>query len=149
MVYIRGRSSAEYVDSALQPCSSLTIPTRREIAGHDTSRSSVFAIAYPATSRAGNLPTPDYLRCYVLNLLEWQPGDQLGSFRPLDDIFEDAVDKLLLSPPYTPNPKDPSTYLSKEDLLQFLSLDCAQIAMARVCEKKGHLLLVQGISTCD
>ena len=61
-----------------------------------------------------------------------------GTFRPLDDIFEDAADKLCRSPPTVPNPKDPSTQICAGDLTQFLELDCVRSAMKRVCEVKGE-----------
>lgn len=63
----------------------------------------------------------------------------------MDDIFEDAVEKLLLSPPAAPDPKDPSTHLYKDDILQFLSLDCVRGAMMRICEKKGKFARIRAI----
>lgn len=67
----------------------------------------------------------------------------------MDDIFEDAVEKLLLAPPAVPDPTDPSTHLSKEDLLQFLSLDCIPGAMLRVCETKGLSLSTHNYFACN
>lgn len=54
----------------------------------------------------------------------------------MDDIVEDALETLLRSPPTAASPKDPSTQLSRADLLRFLALDCTRAAMARVCETK-------------
>lgn len=67
----------------------------------------------------------------------FQTDSSSGTFRPLDDILELATEKILASPPYEPDPKDPSTFISKEDITTFLSLDCAHSAMKRICEVKG------------
>ena len=74
----------------------------------------------------------------MLNLFGTQLDGSAGTFRPLDDIFEDAVDKLCRSPPAVPNTKDLSTQICADDLTQFLELDCVRIAMKRVCEVKGE-----------
>ncbi|KAI0344673.1 hypothetical protein BDW22DRAFT_1354793 [Trametopsis cervina] len=59
-----------------------------------------------------------------------------ATFRPLDDVIDLAVEKMTLSPPYPPDPKDPTTRISQKDIRTFLSLDCAHSAMKRVCEVK-------------
>ncbi|KAI0695473.1 ribonuclease H2, subunit B [Cytidiella melzeri] len=60
----------------------------------------------------------------------------LGTFRPLDDIFELGIEKTLSSPPGPSYSNDPSTRLCKTDITAFLSLDCAHSAMKRVCQVK-------------
>lgn len=67
-------------------------------------------------------------------LPEYQPRGELGNFRPMDELFEDAVETFIRSPPAVPNLKDPSSEPSKEDMLYFLSLDCARHAMPRICD---------------
>lgn len=62
----------------------------------------------------------------------------MGTFRPLDDVLEDAIEKVCRSPPTGPNPNDPSTQISPEDLTRFLNLECARSAVKRVCETKGE-----------
>ncbi|EKM54493.1 uncharacterized protein PHACADRAFT_123606 [Phanerochaete carnosa HHB-10118-sp] len=72
---------------------------------------------------------PAFLLIPILHVLS-SPNGHAGTFRPVDDMFEDAVEKLLQSAPSS------TEHLCKEDLLRFLSLDCARNAMARTCEKK-------------
>ncbi|THG99363.1 hypothetical protein EW026_g2960 [Hermanssonia centrifuga] len=78
---------------------------------------------------------PAFLLARILKAMMPKEG-VVSNFRPADDIFEDAVEKLVRSPPASPNPKDPSTQLSENDLNRFLSLDCARSALKRVCETK-------------
>ncbi|KAI0093265.1 ribonuclease H2, subunit B [Irpex rosettiformis] len=78
---------------------------------------------------------PAFLLIPVLQPLVPTDGSS-GTFRPLDDIFELASEKVMATPPHEPDPKDPSTCLSKEDIATFLSLQCVHSAMKRVCEVK-------------
>lgn len=78
---------------------------------------------------------PAFLLLPILQALV-QPDGSTGSFRPVDDILEDAVEKLVKAPPVPANPKDPSTQLCKDDLTHFTSLSCTKTAMRRVCETK-------------
>ena len=56
----------------------------------------------------------------------------------MDDIFEDAAEKFLRTHSTVVDTKDLSTQFSPDDVLHFLSLDCARNAMKRVCEVKGE-----------
>lgn len=75
---------------------------------------------------------PAFLLLPILQVLA-PTNDQPGTFRPMDDIFEEAIEKLSQT---TRSNKDPAACLCKEDLLYFVSLDCARKAMARTCETK-------------
>ncbi|GJE92210.1 ribonuclease H2, subunit [Phanerochaete sordida] len=75
---------------------------------------------------------PAFLLVPILHALS-PSSAQAGTFRPMDDMLEDAVEKLIQS---APSKKDPSARLCKEDLLHFVSLDCARNAVSRICEKK-------------
>jgi hypothetical protein len=62
----------------------------------------------------------------------------LGSFRPADDMLEEAA-TLLVKPIAIPKDMDPSTTMSEKDLRYFSSLAFARSALKRVCDVKGNL----------
>ncbi|KAH7929852.1 hypothetical protein BV22DRAFT_1080099 [Leucogyrophana mollusca] len=65
-----------------------------------------------------------------------QPTDgSAGNFRPADDIFTDAAEKLATAS-RSSAAKDPSTILLESDITALLSLDCVEHAMRRICEVK-------------
>jgi len=57
----------------------------------------------------------------------------LGSFRPADDIFEEAAAQLTKA---VPKDKDPPTIISEKDVLCLLSLECIKNALKRMCDVK-------------
>ncbi|KAJ3555767.1 hypothetical protein NM688_g2389 [Phlebia brevispora] len=73
----------------------------------------------------------------LIPVLQATTDGSAGTFRPMDDVFEDAIEKLAGSLSAPTNPKDASTELSSEDLRRFFSLDCARDSMKRVCDVKG------------
>lgn len=61
-----------------------------------------------------------------------------GTFRPADDMWEEATAKVLDSSKLqAATDKDTYLLLSNNHLTQFTSLKCVQSAMSRVCESKG------------
>lgn len=66
------------------------------------------------------------------------------NFRPLDDIFDDAVTALT-----SQNGKNtsPDLQLSRRDLAKFTSMKCVVVAMKNLCEVKGGTLL-PGYANC-
>ncbi|RPD59858.1 hypothetical protein L227DRAFT_653766 [Lentinus tigrinus ALCF2SS1-6] len=62
------------------------------------------------------------------------PTDGPGNFRPLEDIIEEAANKLASSP--TTTPKSADSMISSEDIMFLSNLACIQAAMRRVCEYK-------------
>jgi ribonuclease H2 subunit B len=58
----------------------------------------------------------------------------LGTFRPADDIFEEAAALLRKG---VPKDKDPSMKISGKDIHQFSSLPCVRRALTRLCDVKG------------
>jgi ribonuclease H2 subunit B len=62
----------------------------------------------------------------------------LGSFRPADDVLEEAI-TLLVKAAF--RNKDPSMSISEQDLHDFASLQCVRSALQRLCDIKGNLLL--------
>jgi ribonuclease H2 subunit B len=61
----------------------------------------------------------------------------LGSFRPADDMLEQAATQLVNAGSKN---KDPSMTLSEKDLRHFSSLQCVQSALKRLCDVKGSRL---------
>jgi ribonuclease H2 subunit B len=62
----------------------------------------------------------------------------LGSFRPADDIFEEAATLLVKA---VAKDKDISTTMSEKDILHFSSLQCARNALRRLCDVKGRSII--------
>ncbi|EPQ57284.1 hypothetical protein GLOTRDRAFT_115274 [Gloeophyllum trabeum ATCC 11539] len=60
----------------------------------------------------------------------------VGTFRPLEDVFEEALPKLVEQSEKNASPKDPTASISLRDLETFASLDCAKAAMKNACEVK-------------
>lgn len=61
----------------------------------------------------------------------------LGTFRPADELYEEATSSFLEAGSENVDDKDPSSCMSPGDLNRFWSLDCTQKAMHRICEVKG------------
>ena len=59
----------------------------------------------------------------------------LGSFRPADDIFEEAA---VILDRTAPKDKDPSTMTLEMDLHHFSSFPCIRKALNRLCDAKGR-----------
>ncbi|KAJ7497514.1 ribonuclease H2, subunit B [Mycena latifolia] len=77
---------------------------------------------------------PAFLLIPILQAVYPGNGDQ-GMFRPADEIFEDAAVNLEQSSTSTAG-KDISLIVSKDDVLQFTSLECCKSALNRVCDVK-------------
>ncbi|TFK54172.1 hypothetical protein OE88DRAFT_1675650 [Heliocybe sulcata] len=78
---------------------------------------------------------PSFLLIPLLRAI--QPADgSPGTFRPLEDLFEEALPKLLELAEENASPKDPSASLARRDLELFTSLECVKKAMKNVCEVK-------------
>ncbi|EIN11896.1 hypothetical protein PUNSTDRAFT_111911 [Punctularia strigosozonata HHB-11173 SS5] len=78
---------------------------------------------------------PAFLLMGLLQTIQSREGNP-GQFRPYDDIFEDLVQILTVSPSTPSTSKDPSLHVSQEDLTYLGSLACVQCAMKRICEFK-------------
>ncbi|KAF7985101.1 hypothetical protein HWV62_8995 [Athelia sp. TMB] len=65
--------------------------------------------------------------------LDQEEDGSLGSFRPADDIFEEAAAQLSKNPP---DNKDPSTLSPIRDILHFHTLPCVRKALRRLCDVK-------------
>jgi ribonuclease H2 subunit B len=61
-----------------------------------------------------------------------------GSFRPADDIFEDAVARLIKAQDAQSTAKDPSSAMCEEDIHHLLDTRCIRVALRRVCDVKGN-----------
>ncbi|KAJ7091174.1 ribonuclease H2, subunit B [Mycena epipterygia] len=75
-----------------------------------------------------------FLLIPILQSVYPENGEQ-GMFRPADEIFEDAAANLQQSSTSTAG-KDTSLIVSKDDVLQFTSLECCKSALKRVCDVK-------------
>lgn len=73
---------------------------------------------------------------YVLVQLFVQQDGTLGSFRPADDIFEEASRKFQAS---LQSGETDSSVLSK-DILRFASLKMVKESLKRICDVKGSFL---------
>ena len=74
--------------------------------------------------------------CFLCAEAALQTDGSHGTYRPLDDIFELAVEHLSKYPLSEPTAKDAATQFSADDVSHFLSLGCARNAAKRVCEAK-------------
>lgn len=79
----------------------------------------------------------NYIEIHALTFAIQTDGT-LGSFRPADDIFEEAAVQLTKA---ALKDKDPSTMISEKDVLFLLSLECIRNALKRMCDVKGSGLL--------
>ncbi|KAF7376320.1 hypothetical protein MSAN_00047500 [Mycena sanguinolenta] len=77
---------------------------------------------------------PAFLLIPILQAVYPENGE-LGKFRPADEIFEDAVANLEESSTSAAD-KDASLIISKEDVLQFTSMECCTTALKKVCDVK-------------
>ncbi|KAJ7702974.1 ribonuclease H2, subunit B [Mycena rosella] len=77
---------------------------------------------------------PAFLLIPILQSVYPENGAQ-GMFRPADEIFEDAAANLEQTSTSAAG-KDNLLIVSKEDVLQFTSLECCQSALSRVCDVK-------------
>jgi ribonuclease H2 subunit B len=64
--------------------------------------------------------------CYKFTQTDGSPG----TYRPADDIFEEAAENLKNNSGETEG-----TY--SNDVMRFSSLDCVKKALKRICEEKG------------
>ncbi|KZT26700.1 hypothetical protein NEOLEDRAFT_1240767 [Neolentinus lepideus HHB14362 ss-1] len=78
---------------------------------------------------------PSFLLIPFLRSIQLADGSP-GTFRPLEDLFEEALPKLLELAEANASAKDPSASLSRRDLEMFCSLACMKNAMKNVCEVK-------------
>ncbi|CAL1707637.1 unnamed protein product [Somion occarium] len=79
---------------------------------------------------------PAFLLIPILRSIYLVDGSY-GTFRPADDILEDAMKTYFASLGGTCAIKgDPSSQLSQSDLANLCSLDCVHTAMKRICEVK-------------
>lgn len=70
-----------------------------------------------------------------------QGEDSAGTYRPADDVFEEAA--LKLQHPNESRQMDSSTSLTlKKDVLRFCSLDCVKDALGRICDVKGGVCFI-------
>ncbi|KAJ7079127.1 ribonuclease H2, subunit B [Mycena belliarum] len=77
---------------------------------------------------------PAFLLIPILQSVYGDNGAQ-GMFRPADEIFEDAATNLEQSSTSSAG-KDATLIVSKEDVLEFTSLECCKSALSRVCDVK-------------
>ncbi|KAJ7902042.1 Ydr279p protein family-domain-containing protein [Mycena olivaceomarginata] len=78
---------------------------------------------------------PAFLLIPILQSVYPENGE-LGNFRPADEIFDDAAANLQESSTSAAD-KDVSLIISKDDVLQFTSMECCTSALRRVCDVKG------------
>jgi len=64
-----------------------------------------------------------------------QPDGSVGSFRPAEDIFEDAA-RHIAEASVTGATQDASMRVGVEDILKFAALECTKKAMKRLCDVK-------------
>lgn len=75
----------------------------------------------------------------MLTFAKLQKDGSLSPLRQLDDIFEDAANKLAqVSEAETK--KDLDTTVSQQDIMSLLKLDCIHKAARQVCEVNGMIL---------
>jgi ribonuclease H2 subunit B len=75
------------------------------------------------------------LCCYCcLELMMQKEG---SSFRPVEDMIEDAAKKLARDS-VADAAKNPSLEVTEEDVMQLLQLSCVVDGVKRVCETKGN-----------
>jgi ribonuclease H2 subunit B len=60
----------------------------------------------------------------------------LGTFRPIDDLFEEAAMRLTRDV-VSSSKQDPTAAVSEQDVIAFSRLDCVLAAVPSVCEVKG------------
>ncbi|KAJ7772589.1 ribonuclease H2, subunit B [Mycena maculata] len=77
---------------------------------------------------------PAFLLIPILQAVYPENGDQ-GMFRPEDEIFEDAAANLEQTSTAAAG-KDASLIISKEDVIEFTSMECCESALKRVCDVK-------------
>ncbi|KAJ7268785.1 ribonuclease H2, subunit B [Mycena haematopus] len=77
---------------------------------------------------------PAFLLIPILQAV-YPENSEPGKFRPADEIFDDAAANLEESSTSAAN-KDNSLIISKDDILQFTSMDCCIAALKRVCDVK-------------
>ncbi|KAF8210503.1 ribonuclease H2, subunit B [Mycena galopus ATCC 62051] len=77
---------------------------------------------------------PAFLLIPILQSVYPEGGSQ-GKFRPADEIFDDAAANLEQASTSAAD-KDSSLIISKDDVLQFTSMDCCKAALRRVCDVK-------------
>ncbi|KAF7361700.1 hypothetical protein MVEN_00513600 [Mycena venus] len=77
---------------------------------------------------------PAFLLIPILQSVYPENGE-LGKFRPADEIFDDAAANLEQSSTSAAD-KDVSLIISKDDVLQFTSMECCKTALKRVCDVK-------------
>ncbi|KZP17996.1 hypothetical protein FIBSPDRAFT_1046540 [Athelia psychrophila] len=75
---------------------------------------------------------PVFLLIPILKAAHPQDGS-LGSFRPADDMFEEAATQLSK---VNPDEKDPSARLPSKDILHLFTLPCVRKALKRACDVK-------------
>ncbi|KAA1476046.1 hypothetical protein DENSPDRAFT_806586 [Dentipellis sp. KUC8613] len=77
---------------------------------------------------------PAFLLIPLIELTKPAEG-HAGTFRALDDIFDEAL-VTLQKKPQKPIPGDPTSTLCEKDVLALSALDCARSALARICDTK-------------
>ena len=69
--------------------------------------------------------------------MENQNDGTSGTYRPVDDLFEEASVKLQGS-------QGESDGVFNDDVRYFSSLECVKAALTRICEMKGKFLISFG-----
>ncbi|KAG6378137.1 hypothetical protein JVT61DRAFT_13825 [Boletus reticuloceps] len=78
---------------------------------------------------------PLFLLIPILRAIKQLNGG-IGSFRPAEDIFEDAARHMTESSMTSPS-QDTSMHVRVEDIMKFGALECTKKAMKRLCDVKG------------
>jgi ribonuclease H2 subunit B len=65
-----------------------------------------------------------------------QADGSLGTFRPIEDLFEAAATHLTRDTTAS-SKTDPTLAISEQDVMELFRLDCIASAVRSVCEVKG------------
>lgn len=85
---------------------------------------------------------------FRINSVQTQTDGTLGNFRPLEDIFEDAANKIGRSSAESGG-KDASIMIPEQDVMHLLQLDCVRAAAHAICETKGTSTFEHSASFTD
>jgi hypothetical protein len=120
--------------------------TRREAPCHDPNRPRIPPRTHtPSHQARKHLPRvrsllfsslPDRARCLWSSLPQPQNDGSVGLFQPLDDIFDEAVQKIVQSVNGRTSSDDALAFppISPEDVLSLTRYDCIVNGLNRICD---------------
>ena len=122
--------------------------TRREAPCHDPNRPRIPPHTHTPSHQARKhlpraVPSPP---CLWLSLPQPQNDGSVGLFQPLDDIFDEAVQKIVRSVNGRTSSDDALAFppISSEDMLSLTRYDCIVNGLNRICDFQSAPLSLLG-----